>query len=85
VAPESQPAGTWPVLVSLSHKDFIGETLNAGQVRARDDLARDLLATARVAWQVLAGAMPGGARGGEIHYQADPFGVFYLVAWMASQ
>jgi len=26
-------ASGWPVLVSLSHKDFIGETLNAGRVR----------------------------------------------------
>ena len=39
----------------------------------------------RAAWQVLAGAMPGRAPGGETHYKHDPFGVFYLVAWMASQ
>ena len=57
-----------------------------GPLRALDQgLARNLLAAARVTWQVLAGAMPGGAPGGEIHYKDDPFGVFYLVAWMAGQ
>jgi hypothetical protein len=47
------------------------------------DLARDLLATARPGWQVLAGAMPGPAPATEILYADDPFGVFYLVAWLA--
>ena len=36
-------------------------------------------------WQVLAGAMPNRAPSVEILYNADPFGVFYLVAWMAGQ
>jgi hypothetical protein len=48
------------------------------------DLARDLMATGRAAWQVLAGACDGafaGARpAAEIRYAADPFGVAYLVA-----
>ena len=57
-----------------------------GPLRDMDQgLARELLAAGRAAWQVLAGAMPGRAPGGKIHYQADPFGVFYLVAWMAGQ
>ena len=46
-------------------------------------LARELLATARPGWQVLAGAMPGRAAATEILYEDDPFGVFYLVAWLA--
>lgn len=41
-------------------------------------LARDLWATGRAAWQVLAGAMP--AARGEILYSGAPFGVCYLVA-----
>jgi hypothetical protein len=46
-------------------------------------LARDLLATGRAAWQVLAGALsPRGPRrpAGEILYADAPFGVSYLVA-----
>jgi len=54
-------------------------------------LARDLLATGRAAWQVLAGALANGdapdvPRGGatvpvgEILYADAPFGVGYLVA-----
>lgn len=40
-------AAGWPVLVSLSHKDFIGETLNAG----RDERLTGTLATTAVcAW-----------------------------------
>ena len=46
-------------------------------------LARELLATARPGWQVLTGAMPGRAAATEILYADDPFGVFYLVAWLA--
>jgi hypothetical protein len=48
------------------------------------DLARELMATGRAAWQVLAGALgaasPAGAVAGEILYAAAPFGVSYLVA-----
>ena len=36
-------------------------------------------------WHVLAGAMPGRAPSTEILYEADPFGVFYLVAWLAGE
>jgi len=43
-------------------------------------LARDLMATGRAAWQVLAGAFAGARPATEISYAADPFGVAYLVA-----
>jgi hypothetical protein len=56
-----------------------------GALRALDEaLARDLLATSRPAWQVLAGAMPEPVPAAEILYRDDPFGVFYLVAWLAA-
>jgi hypothetical protein len=42
--------------------------------------ARDLMATGRAAWQVLAGAMTGYRPTTEIRYRGDPFGVAYLVA-----
>jgi hypothetical protein len=55
-----------------------------GPLRAVDAaLARDLLAAGRPAWQVLAGALPGRAPAVEVLYADDPFGVFYLVAWLA--
>jgi hypothetical protein len=44
------------------------------------DLARELMATGRAAWQVLAGAFAGARPATEISYAADPFGVAYLVA-----
>jgi dihydropteroate synthase len=40
-------ASGWPVLVSVSHKDFIGETLNAGR---EDRLTGTLATTAVCAW-----------------------------------
>jgi hypothetical protein len=43
-------------------------------------LARELLATGRACWQVLAGAMNGVRPATEIRYCDDPFGVAYLVA-----
>lgn len=43
-------------------------------------LARDLMATGRPAWQVLAGSMAGRQPTAEVRYSDDPFGVFYLVA-----
>ena len=49
------------------------------------DLARELLVAGRAGWQVLAGAMPGRAPSTEVLYEADPFGVFYLVAWLAGE
>jgi len=55
-----------------------------GPLRAMDQaLARELLAAGRPGWQVLAGAMPGRVPATEILYADDPFGVFYLVAWLA--
>jgi len=44
------------------------------------DLARDLMATGRPAWQVLAGALAGRRVTSEVRYAGDPFGVAYLVA-----
>ena len=43
-------------------------------------LARDLMATGRPAWQVLAGALAGTAPAAQVRYAGDPFGVLYLVA-----
>jgi hypothetical protein len=43
-------------------------------------LARELMATGRPAWQVLAGALAGHRVSSEIRYCDDPFGVAYLVA-----
>ena len=43
-------------------------------------LARELMATGRPAWQVLAGAMNGQRPACTIRYSGDPFGVQYLVA-----
>jgi hypothetical protein len=59
--------------------------LRAGDIRALLDLdpglARDLMATGRPAWQVLAGALEGCAGlSVEVPYADDPFGVAYLVA-----
>jgi hypothetical protein len=44
------------------------------------DLARELMATGRAAWQVLAGALAGRVPAATIRYADDPFGVAYLVA-----
>ncbi|SRR5712692_9186386 len=44
------------------------------------DLARELMATGRPAWQVLAGALRGRKVTSEVRYCDDPFGVAYLVA-----
>ncbi len=61
----------------------------AGAIRTGDlaallaldsELARELMATGRVGWQVLAGAMNGCRPASEIRYCDDPFGVAYLVA-----
>jgi hypothetical protein len=51
-------------------------------------LARDLMATGRPAWQVLAGAARGQQPASQVRYCDDPFGVSYLVAsltWAAQQ
>ncbi len=53
-----------------------------GALRDMDsELAAALLAADRPAWQVLAAAMPGPVPA-EVLYRDDPFGVFYLVAWL---
>jgi hypothetical protein len=44
------------------------------------DLAYELMATGRAAWQVLAGALAGRQPASGILYSGDPFGVAYLVA-----
>jgi hypothetical protein len=44
------------------------------------ELARDLMATGRAGWQVLAGAMNGHRPTTDVRYSGDPFGVAYLVA-----
>lgn len=47
-------------------------------------LARELMATGRPAWQVLAGALEGmGGLAAEVQYAGDPFGVAYLVATLS--
>jgi len=48
-------------------------------------LARDLIATGRPAWQVLAGAMGEQHPASVIRYCDDPFGVAYLVATLSPQ
>jgi hypothetical protein len=59
--------------------------MRAGDLTALLDLdpalARELMATGRPAWQVLAGALEGMAGlAVEVQYAGDPFGVAYLVA-----
>jgi hypothetical protein len=58
--------------------------VRAGDLAALLDLdpalARELMATGRPAWQVLAGACPGPLRTVDVRYAGDPFGVLYLVA-----
>jgi RimJ/RimL family protein N-acetyltransferase len=46
------------------------------------DLAQELLATGRPAWQVLAGAARECWSGTQVRYCDDPFGVLYMVASM---
>jgi hypothetical protein len=63
----------------------VERALRAGDLPALLDLdpalARELMATGRPAWQVLAGALDGMAGlAAEVRYAGDPFGVAYLVA-----
>jgi hypothetical protein len=62
----------------------VENAVRAGQLEALLDidpvLGRDLMATGRPAWQVLAGALAGRKVSSEIRYRDDPFGVAYLVA-----
>jgi hypothetical protein len=48
-------------------------------------LARELMATGRPAWQVLAGALRGAELTSDVLYSDDPFGVAYLVAVLESR
>lgn len=61
-------------------RDAMREGDMAALARLDPDLARDLMATGRAAWQVLAGAYAGTRPAAAIRYAADPFGVAYLVA-----
>ena len=62
----------------------VESAVRAGRLDALLDidpaLARDLMATGRPAWHVLAGALAGHKVSTEIRYRDDPFGVAYLVA-----
>lgn len=63
----------------------VERAVRAGDTQALLDLdaglARDLMASGRPAWQVLAGALEGMASlTAEVRYTGDPFGVTYLVA-----
>lgn len=62
----------------------VERAIGAGDVAALlaldADLAGDLMATGRAAWQVLAGALAGHEPACDILYSGDPFGVAYLVA-----
>lgn len=62
----------------------VERAVRAGRLDALLDidpaLARDLMATGRPAWQVLAGALRGQRVASEVRYEDDPFGVAYLVA-----
>jgi len=52
----------------------------AGLLAVDPELALELMATGRAAWQVLAGALAGRRVTCEVRYCGDPFGVAYLVA-----
>ena len=62
----------------------IEQAVRAGDLAAlaavQPGLARDLMATGRPAWQVLAGALGPGRPATEVLYAGGPFGVAYLVA-----
>jgi hypothetical protein len=74
------------------HFDERAATFDAGIERAVRDgdlgalgtvdpaLARELMATGRPAWQVLAGAMPGPGLAADVRYADAPYGIGYLVA-----
>jgi len=67
----------------------VTEAIRAGDTAALlaldASLARDLMATGRPAWQVLAGALDGQRPDSVISYCDDPFGVAYLVATLWPQ
>ena len=63
----------------------VERALRAGDLHALEAidpaLARELMATGRPAWQVLAGATHGAALRADVMYAGDPFGVMYVVAF----
>jgi hypothetical protein len=63
----------------------VERALRAGDLPALEAidpaLARELLATGRPAWQVLAGATHGAALRSDVMYAGDPFGVMYFVSF----
>ena len=67
----------------------VTEAIRAGDMAALltldASLARDLMATGRPAWQVLAGAVGEQRPASVIRYCDDPFGVAYLVASLSPQ
>ena len=78
----------------LDERSFPFDTQVTEAIRAGDmaalltldaSLARDLMATGRPAWQVLAGAMGEQRPVSVIRYCDDPFGVAYLVATLSPQ
>jgi hypothetical protein len=74
---------------SLPFDAQVTEAVRAGDMPALlaldAGLARDLMATGRPAWQVLAGAADRQQTAGLIRYCDDPFGVAYLVATLSVQ
>jgi hypothetical protein len=78
----------------LDERSFAFDAQVTDAIRAGDmaellaldaSLARDLMATGRPAWQVLAGAIGEQRPGSVIRYSDDPFGVAYLVATLRPQ
>jgi hypothetical protein len=63
----------------------VDRALRAGDLRALEGidpiLARELMATGRPAWQVLAGATHGSALLADVTYAGDPLGVMYVVGF----
>jgi hypothetical protein len=66
----------------------VERALRAGDLHALEAidpaLARELMATGRPAWQVLAGATHGATLRADVMYAGDPFGVMYLVSFFGS-
>lgn len=65
----------------------VERALRTADVKALQDvdasLAKDLMATGRVSWQILSGALPPDVTNAEVLYSDDPFGVAYIVAFFA--
>jgi len=74
---------------SLPFDAMVEQAVRSGDLSAllRLDpaLARELMATGRPAWQVLAGAVDGRQVASKVRYCDDPFGVGYLVASLSME